>query len=352
MQVVALRKRLRALRTRLSAPRKRRPVSYERTAGLRHRRIGLVGVLVVIASLLTTGVAYLSPTGKSSYTAHLTSSGGVRGGDEVRIAGIPVGKVESVRLDGTVVAMTFNIDRSVPVGSESTLEIKLLTPLGGHYVALDPKGPIPLGHNVIPPQRTTTPFEINDIVQKATPIVEKVDGQVIHDTFSEIAAAANAYPESLRDVIGSAHQLTTTLSRSTQEFHRGLDFVNEFSSAFVAGRKQLVTLFQQLDQIGEQYTSKSVDIVEFFTLLDELARIVDRVVTFYGRELAPTINAIDDIFDTLFTHPERLGQAAEGLGQIVNIVGPMLSGNGVKVDESDRMIPGQDLCLPSIMRHC
>lgn len=321
-------------------------------AAARHRRHGIIGVLAAVATLVTTGVAYLNPAGQASYTAHLPSSGGVRAGDEVRIAGIPVGKVTDVRLAGTVVAMTFDVERSVMIGSESTLEVKLLTPLGGHYLALDPKGPVPLGRNVIPPQRTTTPFEINDIIQKATPIVQEVDGSVIHDTFSEIAAAADAYPDSLRNVINSANQLTTALSKSTDEFHQALDFVNEFSSSFVAGRRQLVTLFEELAGVGRMYTSKAVDIVEFFTLLNELARIVDRVITFYGREIAPVANAIDDIFDTLFAHPDRLGKAAEGLGQILNIVGPMLSGNGVIVDESDRLIPGQDLCLPHIMRHC
>jgi len=336
---------------KLIGPRKR-VILDEQAAAARHRRRGIAGVLVIVAALVTTGLAYVNPTGQTSYTAHLSTSGGLRAGDEVRIAGIPVGKVTDVRLAGAVVAMTFDVDRSVPVGSESTLEIKLLTPLGGHYLDLDPKGPEPLGRRVIPPQRVTAPFEIDDIIQKATPIVEDVDGSVIHDTFAEVAAAANAYPESLRNVIGSAYELTTALNKTTDEFHRGLDFVNEFTSAFVAGRRQIVALFEELAEVARTYTAKTVDIIEFFSLLDELARIVDRLVTFYGREIAPTVNAIDDIFDTLFTHPERVGKAVEGLGQIMNIVGPMLSANGVVVDEDDRLIPGQDLCLPHILRHC
>jgi phospholipid/cholesterol/gamma-HCH transport system substrate-binding protein len=31
---------------------------------------------------------------------------------------------------------------------------------------------------------------------------------------------------------------------------------------------------------------------------------------------------------------------------------PMLSGNGVVFDEHNRLVPGQDLCLPNIMRNC
>ena len=125
-----------------------------------------------------------------------------------------------------------------------------------------------------------------------------------------------------------------------------------FFIALNENRQTLVALLEQFALIGRGYTSRTVDIVEFFTLLNELTRIVDRIMVFYGREVAPSVNGIDDIFDTLFTHPDRIGRAADGLGQIINIVGPMLSGNGVAIDENHRLVPGQDLCLPNIMRHC
>lgn len=332
--------------------RRRRPVLDERAAAVRSRRHGIVGVVVIVAALAATAMAYLNPTGQTGYVARLANSGGVRAGDQVRIAGIPVGKVTDVRLDGAVVEMKFDVERAVMVGSESTLDIKLLTPLGGHYVALDPKGALPLGRNVIPPQRVTLPFEVNDIIQGATPLIKEVNGQVIHDTFTEVANAANKFPDAVRDLLRSANALTTSMSKSTADFHRSLDFTNNGLRATVAARKQLITLFEQLDIIGQSYTSKSVDIVEFFGLFSELARILDRIVVFYGREVGPVVNGLEDITDTLNAHPERWGEALEGLGQSLNIVLPMLSGNGVVFDKHSRLVPGQDLCLPNIMRNC
>ena len=332
--------------------RRRRPVLDERAAAVRSRRQGIVGLVVIVAALAATAMAYLNPTSQTGYVARLSNSGGVRAGDQVRIAGIPVGKVTGIRLDGAVVEMKFDVERSVVVGSESTLDIKLLTPLGGHYVALDPKGALPLGHNVIPPQRVTLPFEVNDIIQAATPLIKDVDGQVIHDTFTEVANAANKFPDAVRDLLRSANALTTSMNKSTADFHRSLDFTNNGLRATVAARKQLITLFEQLDIIGQSYTSKAVDIVEFFGLFSELARILDRIVVFYGREVGPVVNGLEDITDTLGAHPERWGEALEGVGQTLNIVLPMLSGNGVVFDKRSRLVPGQDLCLPNIMRNC
>jgi phospholipid/cholesterol/gamma-HCH transport system substrate-binding protein len=347
-RLIALGKRL-ELDTRV---RRRRPALDERAAAIRNRRHGVIGVVVIVAALAATAMAYLNPTGQTGYTAHLPNSAGVRAGDQVRIAGIPVGKVTGVRLAAAVVEMKFDVERSVVVGSESTLDIKLLTPLGGHYVALDPKGDIPLGRNVIPPQRVALPFEVNDIIQAATPLIKEVNGQVIHDTFTEVANAASKHPDAIRDLLRSANALTTSMSKSTADFHRSLDFANNGLRAMVAGRKQLITLFEQLDIIGKMYTSKAVDIVEFFGLFSELARILDRITVFYGREVGPIVNGLEDITDTLGAHPERWGEALEGLGQTLNIVLPMLSGNGVVFDKHNRLVPGQDLCLPNIMRNC
>jgi phospholipid/cholesterol/gamma-HCH transport system substrate-binding protein len=324
----------------------------ERATAARNRRNGLIGVAVIIASLAGTAMAYLNPTNEAGYTAHMPNSAGLRAGDQVRVAGIAVGKVTSVRLDGALVEMTFDVDNAVKVGSDSTLDIKLLTPLGGHYVALDPKGAAPLGRNGIPPQRVTLPFEVNDIIQAATPVVKEVNGQVIHDTFTEVANAANRYPDAVRNLLESADRLTESMSKSTADFHRGLDFVNDGLRAMTAGRAQLITLFEQFDILGRMYTSKAVDIVEFFSLIKELTRVLDRLTMWYGRDVMPIAEGIEDISDTLAAHPDRWGMALDGLGQTLSIIGPMLSGNGVTFDEHNRLVPGQDLCLPNIWKTC
>ncbi|MBI2702226.1 MAG: MCE family protein [Mycobacterium sp.] len=329
-----------------------RRVLDDRGEAVRNRRLGIVGVFAIVVALVTTGLAYVNPAGQASYTAHSATSGGVRVGDEVRVAGVPVGKVTGVRLSRTLVEVTFDADRSVSIGNDSTLDIRLLTPLGGHYVALDPQGNVPLGRNIIPPQRVKTPFEGNDIIQAVTPFLRDVNGQVIHDTFTELANATNKYPNALREILQSANELTGSLSKMSGDFHRGLDFVNDASSAFTSGRQQLTALIEQFALVGQRYTSKSVDIVEFFTLLGELTRIIDRVMVFYNRELAPSVNGIDDIVTALVAHPERVGKASEGLTQIVNVLLPMLQGHGVVVDQSNRVVHAPAVCLPNMVKQC
>ncbi len=313
---------------------------------------GLIAVLILGALLAATGVAYVHPTGKNTYTAHLGNAGGLRSGDDVRIAGISVGKVTHVRVDHSWVEAQLLVDRSVSLGIDTTLDVKLLTPLGGHYASLDPRGETPLGANAIPPEHTTVPFEINQIFQTFTPIVKQVDGQVIRQTFTAIAKAAHGYPDALRDTFASTRELVHSLSATTADYRKAMTLVGEYSRTFADGGAELTSLIDQFATIGTKYTTNSVNIVELFYQLSELGRLVHRLATAYSRDYAPLFDGIDDIFETLFADPRRLGEAAEYFGQIANIVGPMLSGNGVTVSDGNHVIPGQDVCLPHYFRRC
>ena len=119
---------------------RRRAALDERATAIRNRRNGIVGVVVIVAALAATAMAYLNPTDQNGYTAHLSNSGGVRAGDQVRIAGIPVGKVTSVRLDAAVVEMKFDVERSVVVGSESTLDDQAADSAGRSLCGARPEG--------------------------------------------------------------------------------------------------------------------------------------------------------------------------------------------------------------------
>ncbi|QCH25576.1 mce related protein [Mycobacteroides salmoniphilum] len=328
------------------------PILDEQAAAKRNRRNGLIGVLVIVAILAATGVAFVNTSGMKTYALHLRASGGLRAGDDVRIAGISVGKVSSVRIDRSLVEATFTVDQSVPVGSDSRVDIRMLTPLGGHYVALYPEGSTPLGKTPIPPERTSIPFEINELFQKFTPVVKKVDAKVIHDSLMEVANAVDKYPNGLRDFFNSSQSLISALEPTTEDFHATLNYANEYLRAFKTGKEQLAKIVTMMSKLGAKYSSSTTDLIEVFVLLRELFRLVNRFTTAYARDYEPMLNGLDDIVDTLTKYPEKLGKAAEQWGQLVGVVLPMLSGNGITVNENDRVIPGQDVCLPHFFRFC
>ena len=104
--------------------------------------IGAVSLAVIAALILAAFRAQDLPLigGGDVYYAAFSESGGHKANDEVRIAGVRVGKVEEVTLDGDHVRVAFRVDSGNQFGTETAAAIKIKTLLGSMYLALQPAG--------------------------------------------------------------------------------------------------------------------------------------------------------------------------------------------------------------------
>jgi phospholipid/cholesterol/gamma-HCH transport system substrate-binding protein len=122
--------------------------------------IGAISLAVVAGLILAAFNAQNLPLigGGDTYTAAFTEAGGLKANDEVRVAGVRVGKVEKVELDGDHVRVTFRVEEKAAFGKDTRADIKVKTLLGAMYLSLAPAGPgqLPQGDE-IPVSRTSSP---------------------------------------------------------------------------------------------------------------------------------------------------------------------------------------------------
>src|SRR5512144_3398835 len=91
--------------------------------------IGAVSLAVIAAFVLAAFKAEDLPLigGGDTYYAAFSEAGGLKANDEVRVAGVWVGKVQSVDLDGDHVKVTFRVDTTSEFGDETHAAIKVKT---------------------------------------------------------------------------------------------------------------------------------------------------------------------------------------------------------------------------------
>jgi phospholipid/cholesterol/gamma-HCH transport system substrate-binding protein len=86
----------------------------------RKRLVGGTAILLAIA--LIAGAAYLVRQvffGPTTITAYFPTATAIYPGDEVRVSGVKVGKIESITPEGTQTKMTLNVDRGVPIPADA-----------------------------------------------------------------------------------------------------------------------------------------------------------------------------------------------------------------------------------------
>lgn len=107
----------------------------------RERRAWLVGVVSMAVIAAGLGFAFSinnvpALRGVYEISAELKDAAGLQSGNEVRVAGVKVGRVVDVRLTDTAAVIDLEIENGVDIPQETRLEVKLKTLLGQKFVDL------------------------------------------------------------------------------------------------------------------------------------------------------------------------------------------------------------------------
>src|ERR1700751_4131090 len=208
-------------------------------------RIGLMG-LVVTVMVVAVGQTFTSVPmlfAAPMYDGQYPDSGQLNKGDKVRIAGVDVGQVEGIKIDGDHVVMKFSTGSNT-IGTESRLAIKTDTILGKKVLEIEPRGTQTLRPNgTLPLGQSTTPYQI-------------------YDAFFDVTKAAQG--GNIDTVTQSLHVLSQTIDQTYPHLSAALDGVAKFSDTIGKRDEQITHLLAQANQIASILGDRSQQIDRLF----------------------------------------------------------------------------------------
>ena len=96
---------------------------------------------VILAIALVAGIVVLVRQvffGPNTITAYFPTATAIYPGDEVRVSGVKVGKIDSIEPDGTRTKLTLKVDHGVPVPADAKAVIVAQNLVAARYVQLTP----------------------------------------------------------------------------------------------------------------------------------------------------------------------------------------------------------------------
>lgn len=320
-----------------------------RTAHLLRRNqiaLGIAAAIGCVIALVVTGFLYLVPVGYHDYRANLTNASGLRTGDQVRIAGISVGEVGGIKIEGDHVTVTFSVKDGVAIGDQTALAVKLLTPVGGRFMMLSPKGDQPLGNKHIPVDRTSGTYDMASIFEAATPILADVDGRTLRATIEEINDGLAGQPDAIGRITDNSASLISAIETRSQQLRTAMHVSDEYVGATVADRQVLLEVVRNLGTIGVKLASKRDQVIRVFNLLKRFFAVIHRPVMAFETALEKPISDAWDIFLKLESHLNQVDTTITDIGQFVNKVGQVTGTGGLTIDQSATTVHGVELCVP------
>ena len=201
-------------------------------------RNGLMGIIVLLLvlgvgqSFASVPMLFATPT----YYAQFSDTGGINTGDKVRIAGVDVGRVRSMRIDGDKVVIGYSLG-GTQIGTQSRAAIRTDTILGRRNIEIEPRGSEALRANgVLPLGQTTTPYQI-------------------YDAFFDVTKAASGWDT--QTVKRSLNVLSETIDQTYPHLSAALDGVARFSDTIGKRDDQIKQLLANANKIAGVLGSRS-----------------------------------------------------------------------------------------------
>jgi phospholipid/cholesterol/gamma-HCH transport system substrate-binding protein len=248
----------------------------------RERSPVIVGIISIAAITLGTTLSFFIdrlPFVNQSYeiSAAFPDGAGLNVENQVRVAGIKVGIVKDVLLDGDRVLVTMEIDNGTEIPKDADAEIKLATLLGTKFVDIEAKGggPFMEDGDAIPIERTSVPYEIYQASNQGTNVLEGLDGKALNGMLVELTkvtkvakeeigqaltglndlgSGLNEKDEELRSLLRGADDLTGLLADEGPAINQLIDSSNEVLGSVARKREEVKSLLAVTNEMAAELT--------------------------------------------------------------------------------------------------
>lgn len=271
--------------------------------------IGAAGIAFLAVLLLLAFNAQNLPLigGGDDYSAAFSEAGGIKPDDDVRIAGVKVGKVTSVDLEGAHVRVDFRITGDAAFGPLTSASVRMKTVLGQKYLALDPKGAGQLQPgSEIPLERTVSSYDVVDAFSDLTTTSERIDTAKLAKSLDVMATEFRNSPAPVRSALDGLSRLSQTIASRDAELRMLLAHANRVSGTVASRNATTAVLLRDADLLMQELNARRDAIHTLFTNTAALAAQITGLVRDNRAQLQPALGQLNSVLAVLNRHEQDL----------------------------------------------
>ncbi len=291
--------------------------------------IGAIGLVLIVAILWASFNADSLPLigGGTAYSAYFTEDAGLRTGDEVRIAGIKVGKVDAISLEGDKVKVVFKVKNGF-IGDQSELSIRLKTLLGAKFLSIDSTGSTgQKPGDTIPLSRTTAPFDIYPAFTELTKKFNSIDTGNLAKALDTLSTTFSGTPKLVKPVLNGMIRLSDTIASRDQELRTLLSRANQVTGVLAARDTQLQKLFSDGGLLLDELNARRDAIHSLLVNTSTLSLQLQGLVNDNQKTIGPMLDELDKVLTLLQNNQDSLDRGLALLGPFYRVFNNTI-GNG------------------------
>jgi len=291
----------------------------------------LVAAAVVLAAINLDKLPFVNRT--TTYHAQFANADGLRPGDDVRVEGISVGKVGTVKVEGAHVLVDFTVRSGLHLGGASHASIEVATVLGDLFMQVESSGPGTLpGGGTIPVSRTTVPYTLIDAFSQLGEFSDQTDLPALRTSLKTVAATLQGIaPGDAKAALTGLADVSQTLAGKQQQISRILTAAASITDTLNKNSGALVQVLTQSNEFLALLRQRQNVIDSLLQHTVQLGRQLRALIDKNGAQLQPLLANLDKVGQVLAADKQQLQQAVVNLGDFsINIANA--SGSGPWLD--------------------
>ncbi|WP_332643719.1 MlaD family protein [Aeromicrobium sp.] len=234
---------------------------------------------VVLANTMGNQVAGSS----QNYSADFSNVSGLRVGDDVRAAGVRVGRVESINLRGGDTArVKFTLSDQQGLFDTTGIVIRYQNLLGQRYLSLTPgeeKGKRLVSDSVVPVSRTSPGFDLTALLNGFEPLFATLEPAEINRLSESIMAVMQGQGGTIESLLSETAELTNHLADKDEVLGRVLDNLTPVLKNVGAQDEQLDSTIESLQTLMTRLASERKTIGDTIDGVTELSAVTADLAT-------------------------------------------------------------------------
>ena len=291
--------------------------------------IGAIGMglilLLLVGAFKSDALPFVG--GGKVYKADFSEAAGLQKMDEVRVAGVKVGKVVGIKLENDHVVVEMRL-KGVQLGRLTRAEIKIKTVLGRKYIAVEPDGDGELDPDThIPVSRTKAPYDISPAFQELAQTVGQIDTEQLARSFTTMADAFRDTPNEVRASLNGLSRLSQTIASRDAQLRVLLDRANGVTRILADRDDDLMTFLKDTDLVLQEVRARRAAIHKLLVSTTELSQQLIALVRENRAALDPALTHLRNVVDVLRKNQANLDRSLAEMAPFVRLFANNL-GNG------------------------
>ncbi len=272
--------------------------------------------LSVTLTLLVVNTLAQGQGDRTTYVAEFTDASGVSAGDEVRMAGVRVGRVESRELHDGVARVRFSVDVGQTVHTDTTVRIAYLNLLGHRYLALEPgqaRASVQEPHDTIGTDRTAPALDLTELFNAFKPLFDTLDPADVNRVAEQVVAAAQGQEGVVASLTTEVADLTNHLADREAVITSVVANTTTVMSTLDDRRAELSAVIDGLSTLVDGLASDASQIDSAVVAVDELAVSVADLVSGIGPPVTAALTSMATVGQTMVGGIDELEAAMTDL---------------------------------------